>query len=198
MHRKADILKLLVAGDHATISRLYHDCYPAIEQLILKNTGDTEDAEDVFQEALVVVYRQAKKGSLVLTCALSTYIYAIFRNIWLDRLRKSGRTLGFISEHEQLVDLESDVLATIQKNEQYALYQKHFQNLSEGCRKLLTLFFEALDMKAITKAMGFGSELYARKRKFQCKEKLVNSIRSDPAYSEIKEGNNSASDTINP
>lgn len=197
MQKETDILQLIVKGDRTTISRLYDDCFPAIKQLVLKNTGEIEDAEDVFQEALVVVYRKANAGKLELNCALNTFIYAICRNIWLDRLRRLGRTVGIISDYDQLADLDDDVLATIHKNEQYALFQKHFRNLSDGCQKLLTLFFEGNDMKSITKHMGFGSELYARKRKFQCKEKLVSTIINDPDYIELKNGNNLGGNTIN-
>lgn len=197
MYQETDIQKLIEIGDRETIAKLYRDCFPAIEQMILKNSGEIEDAEDVFQEALVVLYRKVKEGNLVLKCALPTFIYSICKNMWLDRLRRQGRTVGFIADKQELVDLDSDVIAIIHKNEQYALFQKHFQNLAEGCRKLLTLFFEAKDMKFITKEMGFGSEQYTRKRKFKCKERLVNSIQSDPAYLELKEGNNLDSDTIN-
>jgi hypothetical protein len=66
------------------------------------------------------------------------------------------------------------------------LYREKFQLLGDDCQKLLTLYFEKKNMEDIAKAMGFGSEGYARKRKFQCKEKLTKLIKSDERYGELK------------
>lgn len=192
-----NILKLIVNGDRKTLTAVYHDCFPAILQLVLKNSGEFEDAEDVFQEALVVLYRKAKENSFELHCSLSTYLYSVCRYMWLDRLRKQSKTIGIIDGEQEIVDLDNGIEETIDQNEKYALYQKHFQTIGEGCQKLLKLFFEGKNMKMITQIMGFGSEQYARKRKFNCKEKLVNNIKSDPLFDELKHGNVLAINTIN-
>jgi len=197
MQKDKETLASILKGDAKTLTQLYQDCFPAIRQLVLRNSGLIEDAEDIFQEALVVLYRKIKADNLVLKCTLSTYIYSICRNMWLDRLRRKSRTVGVIDGDQELVDLDDDVIATIYKNDQYALYQKHFQNIGEGCQKLLTLFFEGKSMKLITQIMGFGSEQYARKRKFNCKEKLVNGIKEDPLFDELKQGNTLDINTIN-
>jgi len=189
MHKEKDILNLIVKGDTNTINQLYQKCFPAIRQLIVNNSGLLEDAEDVFQEALVVLYRKIKSNTLVLNCALSTYIYSICRNMWLDRLRRQSRTVGVIDGNREIVDLNDDTVEKMYQNDRYRLYQKHFKRVGEGCKKLLTLFFEGKSMKLITKTLGFGSEQYTRKRKFLCKEKLVNNIKGDPLYNELKQGN---------
>lgn len=197
MKKYDNIKTLILKGDTDTLTNLYRECFPSIKQFIIKNSGDIEDAEDVFQEALVILYRKIKEDSLVLKCALSTYIYSICRNMWLDRLRRKSRTIGVIDGEQEIVDLGDDIITTIHKNDQYALYQKHFQSIGKGCQKLLTLFFEGKKMQFITQAMGFGSEGYTRKRKFKCKEKLINSIQNDPTYNELKEGNSFDINTIN-
>lgn len=194
---KKDILSLIVEGDAKTINQLYQKCFPSIRQLVLSNSGLLEDAEDIFQEALVVLYRKIKDNTLILNCALSTYIYSICRNMWLDRLRRQSKTIGVIDGDREIIDLDDDTVETIYQNDRYRLYQKHFKNIGEGCKKLLTLFFKGEPMKLITKVLGFGSEQYTRKRKFKCKEKLVNSIKSDPLYKELKQGNTLEVVTIN-
>jgi len=197
MQKDKEVLASIFKGDAETLNQLYRDSFPAIRQLVLRNSGLIEDAEDVFQEALVVLYRKIKGDNLVLRCRLSTYIYSICRNMWLDRLRRLSRTVGVIDVDQELVDLDDDLITTIHKNDQYALYQKHFQTIGEGCQKLLTLFFEGKGMKFITHAMGFGSEQYTRKRKFQCKEKLITNIKKDTLFNELRQGNIREVNTIN-
>ncbi len=194
---KKDILNLILKGDAETINQLYQKCFPAIRQLVVNNSGLIEDAEDVFQEALVVLYRKINGNTLVLNCALSTYIYSICRNMWLDRLRRQSRTIGVIDGDWEIVDLDDDTVETIYQNDRYKLFQKHFHNIGEGCKKLLSLFFEGKSMKLITKTLGFGSEQYTRKRKFLCKEKLVNNIKADPLYCELKQENTLETTAIN-
>lgn len=199
MHPDQELLNLILSGDTKTLVNLYDKSFSSIKQFVLKNSGQPEDAEDLFQEGLVVLYRKIKGGSLVLTCSLPTYVYSICRNIWLDQLRRVGKVgidKGTIDGGEELVDLDSDTIETIYLNDRYALYQKHFQLLGEGCRKLLKLFFDKVKMKEITEKMGFGSEQYTRKRKFKCKEKLIESIKSDELYSELVEGNNLITNTM--
>lgn len=190
-------LQLLLRGDTKTLSTLYQESFPSIKQLILQNSGQIEDAEDVFQEALVVLYRKLKSNSLTLNCTISTYIYAICRNMWLDRLRRAGKEIGTLDGDQNIVAIGQDIVEIIYQNDRYLLYQKHFQEISEGCQKLLKLFLEGKSMRLITEKMGFSSESYTRKRKFNCKEKLIKKIKADPLYDELKQDNVLEIKTIN-
>lgn len=40
-------------------------------------------------------------------------------------------------------------------------------------------------MEMIAAQMGYSSEGYARRRKHQCKERLIERIKSNPAYEEL-------------
>lgn len=86
---------------------------------------------------------------------------------------------------QELPDLDNETVESIEKNERYLLYKKHFNRLPESCKKLLLLFFEGNKMKDIAIKMGFASEGYARKRKHHCQKNLLNSIANDPLYNEL-------------
>jgi len=192
----SDILEGILKGDRKVVEKIYEKSFPPVLNLIIKNSGCQEDAEDIFQEALVVVYRKLKSNSLQLNCTFSTYLYSVCRNMWLGRLRRLGREIGIMGDAQNIVDYDSNTIDTINKNERYALYQKHFQTIGESCRKLLKLFFEGYSMRKITAEMGYGSDQYTRKRKFLCKEKLINGIKSDKVYSELS-GNDVSLNAIN-
>jgi len=59
------------------------------------------------------------------------------------------------------------------------------KEISAGCRQVLELYTQGKKVKEIAKIMGFKSEGYARKRKFKCKEQLINRIKQDSRYEEF-------------
>ena len=73
----------------------------------------------------------------------------------------------------------------IEQNEQDQLYRRQFQRLGADCQRILNLFFDKVSMSDIAQKMGFSSVSYAKKRKFQCKQKLVKLIKEDPLFQEL-------------
>ncbi len=65
------------------------------------------------------------------------------------------------------------------------LIQKHLTKINSDCRKLILLFYNNVPLKEISQIFGFSGENYAKKRKFSCKEKLIELIKNDPRYNEI-------------
>ena len=43
------------------IKHVYQEFFPTIRYLIKKNTGNDEDAEDIFQESLIVILKNVQK-----------------------------------------------------------------------------------------------------------------------------------------
>ena len=66
------------------------------------------------------------------------------------------------------------------------LFYKSLRALGEDCQKLLQLFFQKTSMEDIAQEMGFASEGYARRRKSQCKDRLVELIKNAPEFSELQ------------
>lgn len=182
-------LKNILEGDTSSIQELYSSIFQSVKNFVLKNSGQVMDAEDIFQEALVILFRISKREDFKLSCSLETYIYSICRNIWLDRLRRKSKYIyqELDDNHEEVT---LDIVDVIQLNERNNLYQRHFLLLKEDCKKVLEMFFEGSSMLQIKEAMGYSSEKYARKRKFLCKNFLVDSIKKDGLYKEFSSNSN--------
>ncbi len=171
-------------GKREVIDAIYQHCYPKIKSLVQKNSGNQEDARDLFQETLIAIYRNSQKTDFHLSCRFETYLYAIAKNLWLLTLRKRNinfRDIDTIVIAETIEDLEE----TISNAEKYQLYTKMFEQIGEQCRKLLLLYMQGVDMKTIASTFGFASESYAKKRKFKCKEQLINKISEDTDFKRI-------------
>ncbi len=168
------------------LREIYDKYLPGIVAYIVKNSGEEQDAEDVFHDALIVIYRKVKDDSLDLSSSFYTYLFAICKNLWLKKLNRKKRQSGVTIENAEVLTNENDAEQAIETTERFALYREKFQLLGEDCQRLLQLFFDKKSMEEIAEAMGFGSEGYARKRKCQCKDKLTKLIREDERFDELK------------
>jgi RNA polymerase sigma factor (sigma-70 family) len=180
------IIDGLNSRDLVIIKYLYKRFSREISYLVTTNSGTKMDAEDLFQDALVVLYQKVSTGNLKLTCSFNTYFYAICRHLWLQRLSK--RELS--CEYKDLAGLDewqddNNIEEHLEESEKYKLFQQHFLRLSADDQKVLKLFMSKVALKEIAHIMGYKSVKYAKFRKYICKEKLKNSILKDPHYQVI-------------
>lgn len=178
------LLQGLRRGDAKTVRHLYDKYHAAIVHLVETNHGTAEDAEDIFQEALAVIFEKSKQPDFTIERAFLTYLYTVARNLWLNRLRKrSGKEVT--SDDKMLLMVADETEQAWEHSEEYYLYQQMFLKLGKDCQQVLQLFLAKVSMESIAKKMGYGSVSYAKKRKFLCKEALVKLIQADPRYREL-------------
>lgn len=164
------------------IKYIYQELFPMILFLVTKNNGSEEDAEDIFQDSLIIVFRKIKANELDLTCSFRTYVYSVSRNLWLQKLSKRKQFSREFSDIEVYITMSDYALSEKNQDEQekFRLYQQHFLTLGEDCQKVLLLFMKKTSLKEIAAEMGFKTEKYAKTRKYLCKEELKKRIINDP------------------
>ncbi|MEO1262776.1 MAG: sigma-70 family RNA polymerase sigma factor [Bacteroidota bacterium] len=180
-------LKVLRSGDRRGVQQIYEQFLPGIVKLVTSNHGSREQAIDVFQEAILIIFKKSKEESFSLESSFFTYLYAISRNLWLKKLEKNKKNLVTFSHLPEPMSTD-DFDTLILEEERYRLFRSKFRQLSDNCQQLLSLFFKKTPMVDIVRIMGFGSVQYAKKRKFQCKEKLVKLVKDDIEYNNLKNG----------
>ena len=182
------ILKGILKNDSLVLQFIYKEFFNAVGAFIKRNQGNDHDANDIFQEAIIVIYRKLKHGHLDLRgLKFSAYLFSICRFLWLKALEQKKEEREMLNEtlpHETEVYDES-LFETVEKNARMGLFQKHFMELAPDCQKILKLFFEKVSLKLIAQVMGFKSEVYAKKRKYKCKELLIERIKLDPEYIKV-------------
>lgn len=164
------------------IKYIYQELFPTIKYLVVKNSGNEEDAEDIFQDGLIVIFKKIKDNQLELSSSFRTYLYSVCRNLWLQKLSKRKQFAREFSDVESFVDLPDRVMEEIYDDEveKYRLYQQHFLTLNDDCQKVLLLFMKKLSLREIAVEMGYKTEKYAKTRKYLCKEELKKRIINDP------------------
>lgn len=184
-HTVEEILEGIRLHDIKILQYVYTTFYSYIKYFIISNSGSDDDAKDIFQEALVVIYRKLDENKLDISCTFKTYLYSVCRLLWLKHLEKRKTKNEFSIDNENFIELADDTKELSEQNARYSLYQKYFKLLGEDCRKVLEMSLEKISLKQIAEIMGYKSEKYAKKRKYQCKERLINEIKNDPQFKEL-------------
>ena len=140
-YKEAELLKRLGNNEKAAIEAIYKDNYRLIQQLIVNNNGSEDDARDIFQEALIVLYQKAQDETFELNCQIKTYIYSICRRLWLKRLQQNRRFETPVDNFEEMVPVEEDVEVHLKQERQYGIMRSALGKIGEPCKSLLEAFY---------------------------------------------------------
>jgi RNA polymerase sigma factor (sigma-70 family) len=173
-----ELLNGLVTRDEKILREYYELYYQSIRRFVTANHGNDEDARDLFQDALVVLYQKVRKDHLELRCSLGTYLYSVSRYLWLKELGRKKWLIRNAVDHEDFIDADSDIDQISEYNERLVLYRSYFEKLTEDCKKVLRLFIEGHSITEITLMMGYSSIQHTRNRRYRCKASLIKSIRA--------------------
>ena len=180
---EVDYLKGIAENDYLTLQKLYQNSLPEVIKYIKRNSGNLDDAKDVFQEAILVIYNKVQQEELTLTTTFHVYLFSICKRIWLKKLRsKSSQVLplsatwGLTAENEY----EEQFL----KSRKWKLFNTKLESLATECRKVLQMLFNGQSGKEIAAEMGY-TEDYAKRKKYKCKLSLMDLVRKDPEFNAL-------------
>ena len=171
--------------DSSVLNFIYEKYFYQIKAFIKKNSGTDEDAQDVYQDAILVIYQKLTRENLKIDSSFNTYLYSVCRFIWLKKLDKRKIEKSFLVDSKKFINIDGGIEDWHELNERYQLYQEHFKKLSFNCQKILELFLAKIPLKEIARILGLKSEVYVKKRKHICKEKLVENIKKDPKFKSL-------------
>ena len=176
-----EIIDGLRRRDNRILKYIYKNNYTAILHLVLTNNGTEEDAKDIFQEAIMVAFKNIRaKKDFKLESNFQTYIYSIARLLWLKVLRNRNNENN-LKENHSFIEFE-DPKPFNEDDLRYAVYQRAFGKLPPDCQEILKLTNSGNSRKDIAEKLGFKSENYISKRKHYCKEYLITKIKEDPEF----------------
>lgn len=101
------LVREVLGGSQTAFEQLVHAHDRAVLRLALRITGSETDAQDIYQETFLKIYK--KLGSFRFECSFSTWIYRIVTNLCLDHLRnnQNRRETGTIEVHPEGEEYDS-------------------------------------------------------------------------------------------
>ncbi len=182
-------------GNTKAFAKLYQYYYGFVENYVLKNNGTKEDAQDIFQETLIVFFEKLKQEDFYLTASLKTYIIAISKNMWLNVLRKNKKTTVYSlvtsntnsgnsddnenSFSQNLLEKHTFILSQSfdeeLENEKPLLekFDDYFSRLTSHCQNLLsTIVEDEKTTEEIQKEFGYTTRHNLHNQKHKCVKQL--------------------------
>lgn len=179
-------LESILNGDAKFVNDFYQKIFPLILKLVINSKGSEEDAKDLFQEGMLLILYKSQSSNFTLTSTFSAYFYGVCKNLWGNHIqKKTFRDVPFnpLDKYNSDIEIDSDDTMV----ESRLLFDRAFSKLNDSCKKLLNLFFDKIPMQLIAIKMGFISVGYTKRRKHQCKEKLIELVKQEPGYNELCE-----------
>lgn len=193
MHPHQKYIDALLNNNEKLLYELYQKCFPVIRQMVLENNGTETNAADIFQDALLDLFRKAKASEFVLTNSVCAYIKGICRNKWYDELEKRKRLVVTFTGFEEQ-DMGEDSFKHSEERQlteaRLHLIKKKFKELGERCKELLRLSWSTNEMgkKRSTDELAAMLNMtngYLRKKKSECIIKLIKLVRDDPGFKNL-------------
>jgi RNA polymerase sigma factor (sigma-70 family) len=177
----------LANNDSAIIQSIYKKFVPKVVSYIRNNSGDNDQAQDVVQEVMIVLFNQAKAKKLQLTCPFDAYFFLLCKRKWLNEIKKSsnkGVTMDDdLPSNNELTD--EMVTETEMFDEKQQLFDTIFQKLGDKCQELLKLSFAIKSMEEVAEKLNV-SYGYVRKKKSLCVGQLAQWIQETNRFKSLK------------
>jgi len=167
------LLQGLARNDRKAVETIYKENYTTVQSLIINNNGTADDAKDIFQEAMIVLYEKARSGTFELSCQIKTYVYSVSRRLWLKRLQQANRYNADIGNADGVVPVEEDIEEHEKRDAEFDMMEKAIQGLGEPCKSLLEAFYlRKMNMQEIATSFGYTNAENAKTQKYKCLMRL--------------------------
>ena len=144
-----------------------------ILQLIINNNGSEHDAKDIYQESIIILHDKIKSGDFELTSKLKTFLYSVCRRLLLKKLSHKSRFNADINDYEDHFEVESDLVAHEERDQQFTMMNSALEQLGEPCKTIIEDFYiHNKSMQDISEKFGYTNADNAKTQKYKCLQRL--------------------------
>jgi RNA polymerase sigma factor (sigma-70 family) len=167
------LLEGLAVEDKTAIERIYREQYNVINSLIINNNGTRDDAADIFQEAIIVLYEKVKAGNFELHCQIRTFLYSVSKRLWLKKLQQMQRFSNQVDGLEEQVPVEEELEVHEKKQADFTIMEMAMNKVGEPCKSLLEAYYlQKKNMQEIAADFGYTNADNAKTQKYKCLVRL--------------------------
>jgi len=174
MEKPADniLIQSIKCKSNEAFALLYEEYFPFVRAYVTRNSGKLEDAEDVFQDTMVILLQKVNQKNFTLTSSLKTYFIAIAKNQWLKRSRDNRLLPVESMEKYQPGTAACPVEMRPEKTNEEKM-NVWLSKITANCQRILkALFFYREPIERIAKKMGWKNKHTAANQKYKCIEQV--------------------------
>jgi RNA polymerase sigma factor (sigma-70 family) len=182
-------LILKIIEDSEALGIVYKKCKSSALQFLRKinyQSNDRIDIEDIFQDAIIILYEKIRSNDFVLTSSLQTYLNSVCRFQLLKKIEKNN-AVEFNDNNEnddenddsmRFNPLITDSLEEFEDSteQQYNAIEKALEKMKTAgghCYELLTLFwYHKKSMNELAEIFGYTNAANTKNQKARCQKRL--------------------------
>lgn len=179
------ILTAIYSGkDQQVLNLLYKEVLPGIRSYVQKNNGNKEDANDIFQDTVLIFYNKVKQHQFDKQYEISAYMFSIARNLWRKRAAVKKKTIS--QENDFEIESDEDIIKYMITEEKMKAIKTLFEKLGEPCHTLLTYsIFECMSMQDIVDKLHYKTINVAKTYAYRCRKKLAALMKSKKGFLQL-------------
>lgn len=184
-----EILDGVSRDEDGALEEIYRNHLKGIIPMVLKNSGSIEDAEDIQQKTVMVLYEKIKKTDFILyeQTKLSTFLFSVAQNLWRRELKIRKKINSFEGkELEDLIDPEGDNISIYENTENQKIATMVLEKLNNTCKELLHYFyFEKMKLSEIATTLGIASVQTAKSKRYKCFQQYKKLVLKELSKNEV-------------
>jgi len=177
------LIAQLKQRDKKALATIYMEYKTEFFKFASRYNAKNELLEDVYQDALIVLYENAMVGKLDhLKSSVKTYLFGTGKFMLFKHFRDSKKEI--IADEDYIFDkYETAVMEDVFDDEGPNEYQRqlvtNFKKLGEKCREILELFYvQGMKLDEIRIEQGYENKDVVKSQKSRCLKSLKNLIHN--------------------
>ncbi|WP_142602163.1 RNA polymerase sigma factor [Solitalea koreensis] len=163
----------MLNGSDEALRSLYKMYFPMVLQLVMTNSGSEDDAKDVYQESIIILYDKVRNGNFQLNSKLKTFIYSVCRRLWLKRLKIQSKNAGKVTDYQDIIAVDEDLAAHEEKDLMINQMLSSLVKLGEPCKTIIEDYYmHNSSMQEICEKFGYTNADNAKTQKYKCMMRL--------------------------
>ncbi|MCH2224820.1 MAG: sigma-70 family RNA polymerase sigma factor [Crocinitomicaceae bacterium] len=151
--------------------------WPDVKRYLKTYGCSSTDAEDLFQEALLIYIRKIEDPTFELTVAPFHYVKNTCKYLWYNQARKEGKKQK-TEIHENIADIEDD--DWFQKEMKLQRIEHAISKIGKQCQEILKLFYgKSWSMSEIAKKVGLRNDKVVKAQKYRCINKVKDQVNEE-------------------
>ena len=172
IHSDSLIFDDLKGENNIAFCELYKKYFTSVSRFVLNHKGTINDAEDIFQDTLLIFVEKLRKDDFVLTATVKTYLMAIAKHLLLNRLRTTYQETEFTEAYNDKFFEEITISIEEEKNYHDKLLNL-MDKITNHCRGIIDdIFFKNKSIVQIQKDYGYSTKHNAINQKHKCIEQI--------------------------
>ncbi|MCB0580024.1 MAG: sigma-70 family RNA polymerase sigma factor [Phaeodactylibacter sp.] len=158
-------------------------------QFLARQGASATDAEEIFQEALIVLFKNIKEGKFREESSVSTYFISICKHMHRKSSKKKHHREISVEESrfpdEEMPSREEWIMKQEIRKEISALVGQLIGKLGGKCQTALQLYMLSYPMERIATDLNYANTQSAKDRVRRCREQLRGLVLENPRAMQI-------------